>query len=101
VKILAIERDVPHVAAESFGPYLQAEAARAWELYQTGVIRELFFRADCHNAVLVLECADVSEAHAALNTLPLVREGLIAFEVIPLTAYPGFGRLFAAEQDGD
>jgi hypothetical protein len=29
-----------------------------------------------------------------LETLPLVREGLIAFEVIPLKPYPGLWRLF-------
>jgi len=29
-----------------------------------------------------------------LNTLPLVKEGLITFELIPLKAYPGFERLF-------
>jgi hypothetical protein len=30
-----------------------------------------------------------------LDTLPLVRERLIGFELVPLTAYPGFARLFA------
>jgi len=55
----------------------------------------LYFRADREEAVLVLECADVEEARAALNTLPLVREKLIGFDLIPLKAYPGFARLFA------
>jgi hypothetical protein len=54
----------------------------------------LYFRADRHEAVLVLECADVDEARSVLNTLPLVREQLIGFELIPLKAYPGFARLF-------
>lgn len=47
-------------------------------------------------AVLVLECADVAEADAVLTSLPLVAAGLIAFEVLPLRAYPGFSRLFEA-----
>ena len=34
-----------------------------------------------------------------LATLPLVQEGLITFELIPLAPYPGFARLF--EQDRD
>jgi len=46
---------------------------------------------------LVLECADVDEANAVLSTLPLVKAGLITFELIPLGPYPGFARLFAAE----
>ena len=76
---------------------LQAEAQRAWELQQAGVIRELYFRADRSEAVLVLECADVDEARSVLGTLPLVREQLIGFELIPLIAYPGFARLFAEQ----
>ena len=46
--------------------------------------------------MLILECEDVEEAKGFLNTLPLVREGLITFDVIPLTPYPGFSRLFGA-----
>jgi hypothetical protein len=45
--------------------------------------------------VLILECADIEEAREVLNTLPLVKEGLITFDVIPLVPYPGFSRLFA------
>ena len=98
MKLLAIERDLPAVAAENFAPHLAAEASRVWELYKAGIIRELYFRADRHEAVLVLECADVEEAQQMLGTLPLVRENLIAFELIPLAPYPGFARLFAVER---
>ena len=94
VKILAIEKEIPGVTDDEFKPHLEAEAARAWELYQAGVFRELYFRQDCSCAVLMLECADVEEAIEVLNTLPLVQEGLIAFDVTPLIPYPGFSRLF-------
>src|SRR5512139_311619 len=97
MKILAIEHDPPGITDAQFtAELLQAEARRAWELQQAGVIREMYFRADRDEAILVLECADVDEARSALETLPLVRERLIGFEVIPLKAYPGFARLFAA-----
>ncbi len=95
MKILALETEVPGVTDEQFAPHLEAEAMRAWELHQAGVIRELHFRTDRHEAVLVLECATVDEARQALATLPLVRAGLIAFDLVPLRAYPGFERLFA------
>jgi len=94
MRILAIEKEVPGVTAEQFRPHLKAEAARLWELYQAGVFRELYFRKDRPNALLILECAGVEEAKGALDTLPLVREGLISFEIIPLVPYPGFSRLF-------
>lgn len=96
MKILALERDFPDVDAAAFTrELLSAEARRAWELHQAGVIRELYFRADAEMAVLVLECADLSEAEAVLSSLPLVSAGLITFDLIPLAAYPGFARLFA------
>jgi len=97
MKILAIETEVPGVPDEAFTPHLKAEAERAWELYLTGALRELYFREDRDAAVLVLECADIAEASEVLGTLPLVREGLIAFELVPLVPYPGFSRLFAGE----
>jgi muconolactone delta-isomerase len=83
------------VAVTAFQPHLQAEAARVWELQQAGVLREIYFRQDRPDAVLILECADVAEAQRVLGTLPLVQAGLIAFEVISLKPYPGLARLFA------
>ncbi len=97
MKILALERDVPGVDDADFKPHSRAEAARVWELYQAGVVREIYFRADRPAAVLVLECADGDEAAEVLGTLPLVRAGLIAFDLVPLVAYPGFARLFAQD----
>ena len=96
MKILALEKDVPGVADDACGPHLKAEASRAWALQQAGVLRELYFRADWPGAVLVLECRDVDEARGVLATLPLVRAGLIDFDLIPLVPYPGFARLFAS-----
>jgi muconolactone delta-isomerase len=94
---LAIEREVLGITQQEFSPHLKREAAKVWELYQAGVFRELYFRQDQPSAVLVLECADIEEANEVLNTLPLVKEGLITFDIIPLKPYPGFSRLFGGE----
>ena len=94
MKILAIEHELPGASTESFKPFMKAEAMRAWELHQSGVIREMYFRQDRNEAVLILESSSVGEAKNALETLPLVQAGLISFELIPLKAYPGFARLF-------
>lgn len=97
MKILAIEQELPGAATEHFQYFARQEARTVWELYQSGFIRELYFRADRDEAVLVLECASASEAQEILSVLPFVRNGLIAFELIPLKAYPGFERLFTRE----
>jgi len=94
MKILALEKEVQGVPDEAFGPHLRDEAWRAWELHQSGVLRELYFREDWRGAVLVLESEDVAAAQQALATLPLVAKGLIQFDLIPLRPYPGFARLF-------
>ena len=97
MKILAIEHDIPNLKTEDFQPHLKAETRRVWELYQAGIIREIYFRADQTTAVLILECEHIQEANKLLSTLPLVKENLIRFELIPLVAYPGFERLFETE----
>ena len=94
MKILALEHELPGATAEQFQQYANDEARKVWELHQAGIIRELYFHADKNEAVLILECASVVEAHEILAALPFVREGLITFEIIPLKAYSGFARLF-------
>lgn len=93
MKILAIEKELPGTAPGSTKPYLKAEAAKVLELYRSGVIREFYFDEDRHRAVLILECASAAEARAILASLPLVEEGLIDFEIFPLSPYTGLVRL--------
>jgi hypothetical protein len=96
MKILAIEKEAEGVTADDFAPHMKAEAMRAWELYQSGVFREIYFtKGETPVAVIMLECASVGEAGKALDTLPLVKAGLISFDLMPLVPYPGFARLFA------
>ena len=97
MKILALEMEAANTTEHDFRPHLKAEAAGVWELCQAGIIREIYFREDAQIAVLILECESREEAQKALGTLPLVRKGLITFEVIPLVPYTGFLRLFASE----
>ena len=94
MKILALEVEAEGVRPEQYPPHLKAEARAVWELYQSGVIRELYFRADRSAAVLVLEGENTGEAQEILASLPLVKAGLITFDFIPLVPYPGFARLF-------
>ena len=95
MKILALEQELPGATPEGFHQHARQEARKVWELHQAGLIRELYFRADRNVAVLVLECPAVADAQKILAELPFVREGLIAFELVPLKPYSGFERLFA------
>jgi uncharacterized membrane protein len=93
MKFLALERERPGIPA-AFAPLLKDEARALWSLVQAGIVRESWFHASQHTAVLMLECSSVEDAQAHLAGLPLVAAGLIRFEVIPLAPYDGFARLF-------
>lgn len=93
MKVLAIEKEIHGVNDSDYTPWLEAEARKAWELNQEGLIRELYFTND-HCAVLVLEARDKAHAREIVNQLPLVQQKLIDFDLMALTAYPGFARLF-------
>lgn len=99
MKILALEKEIPGTTPEQFTSHLRAEAARLWELYKSGQVRETYFRQNRSEAVLILECENAEGARQILEGLPLVQAGLIRFEIIPLVPYPGFERLF--EKQGD
>ena len=94
MKIIALERELAGATSEADQRFARDEAHKAWDLHQSGLIRELYFRVDESSAVLVLECESTDDAAKILAELPFVREGLISFELIPLRAYPGFARLF-------
>jgi len=93
MKVLAIEIEMPGVKDSDYTPYLEAEAWKVWELQQQGLIREMYFT-DEQYAALVLEAKDKAHAREILSQLPLVEQRLIDFELMALTAYPGFARLF-------
>jgi hypothetical protein len=96
MKILALETEVNGVRDDQFTlELLVAEAQRAWELYQEGTIRELYFSQEQYEAVLILECGDSDEAQRVIDSLPLVKAGLIGFKIVPLVPYDGFARLFS------
>ncbi len=98
MKLIALEHEQPDARPLDYTPdLLAAEARRVYELQQAGVIREIHFRADRNEAVLILECNSLDDARTALDTLPLAQAGLITFEIIPLKPYPGLARLFMGD----
>jgi hypothetical protein len=92
--ILAMEREVRGKSRKAMEPYLQEEAAQVWELVQDGVIREVHFRQDRDELVLLMDCQDDAVAKEKLSKLPLVERGFIAFDLIPLRPYEAYSRSF-------
>jgi hypothetical protein len=95
MKILAIAKVDPLTTPQKIQPHLEAEVKYAWKLYKEGTVREMY---NCQDrplgVVFVLECSSVDEARKVLDELPVVREKLIDFEIIPLGPFSYFETLF-------
>jgi muconolactone delta-isomerase len=78
---------------EAFTPELIArEGLRVRELYASGILRQIWRRADTPGAAIVWEAASESEVRAAIATLPLFQAEMIETAFFaPLAPYPGFG----------
>lgn len=94
MKYLAIEKENIGVTTELFTPHLKDESIKVLELFEKGIIREIYFD-QSHCAVIILECDNFNEAMEELNKLPLVKNGLINFEFRELRPYTGFSRLLS------
>lgn len=96
MKILAIEKQLKAVDWKNESLILIQEAKSAYKLMLEGVLREIYF-SENKNAILILECEGKIIAKQLLDKLPLVKKGIIDFEIIELQPYTGFTRLMNAE----
>lgn len=92
MKILAIEKELADIDWSIENNTLEKEAKQAYQLYLSGYFREIYFN-EFHNAVIILECESIEKANELLNSLPLVKKGMIAFELMQLNPYTGFDRI--------
>ena len=70
---------------DDFAPRLGAELTRVRELYSEEFIRQIWSRSDRPGAALVVEAGDSEALEAQINTLPLVKAGMVEIDaVVPL-----------------
>ena len=71
------------------------EVRKVWDLYKSGLIRSIHRREDVRGVVLMLEADNKEDVEKAMESLPLVKAGLVVINnVIPLKPYLSFERLF-------
>lgn len=92
MKILAIEKETAGTDWGQLQDLLMQEARHVYQLYLSDALREIYFTEN-KNAVLVLEAPDTHTALQLLQTLPLVKSGKIAFELMELHPYSGYERI--------
>jgi hypothetical protein len=97
MKILVMPKPIEGVSREELLQHAPAEVRAVWDLYEQGICREFYTRAnEPGRVVLMFESASVEAAKEALATLPFAQLHLIDFDVIPLAPFTGLARLFQA-----
>ena len=94
MRILCLDRPKPGATMEKYQPYMLDEVRHTWQAYKSGIVRDIYFRQDRPGVAVFVECASVDEAQKALAEFPLVKAGLIDFEVIPLGSFANWELLF-------
>ena len=62
-----------------------------WELVQKGVIAQWYFKVgDQPGLFILVNCDSMEEARELIDTAPMVKEGLIEFDIDPVNQFPRF-----------
>src|ERR1700755_2622774 len=82
--VLTILTPKPGVTVEQVMQIMPAEIRATVPLYLEGKIQQWFTRGDGRGVIFILNCKDVAEAKALMESLPLSKENLINEECIPV-----------------
>ncbi|GFM37272.1 hypothetical protein [Desulfovibrio psychrotolerans] len=98
MKILAIDKVLESATPEGIKTNFMKEVDQTVKLYLADVVREIYFRQDRSGTVLVLEAPSLEDARKMIETLPLVREKMIDFDLIPLGPFMPLALLLENDQ---
>jgi len=91
---LVITHDKPNVNWKEQEQLLKQEAKVLWDLQKNNIIRNIWFTKNTREAVLIIETENIIRTKEIIDTFPLVKEGLITYDIVELVAYDGYERLF-------
>jgi hypothetical protein len=82
--VLTILSPKPGVTPEQVMKIMPAEIRATVPLYLDGKIQQWFTRGDGRGVVFILNCKDVADARALIESLPLSKENLVDEQFIPV-----------------
>lgn len=97
MQVLVIARVKSGIPVEQVLPFVRGEAAQAWEFYASEQIRQMYYIADMSGAIMIWEGESVESVTQEVQKLPMVKEGILACEILPLKPYTGYESLFAQQ----
>jgi hypothetical protein len=82
--VLTILSPKPGVTAEQVMKIMPAEIRATVPLYLEGKIQQWYTRGDGKGVIFIMNCKDVAEAKALIESLPLSKENLVDEQFIPV-----------------
>src|SRR6202048_2904201 len=82
--VLAILSPKPGATVEQIMKVMPVEIRATVPLYLDGKIQQWFTRDDGKGVIFILNCKDVAEARALIESLPLSKENLVDEQFIPV-----------------
>jgi hypothetical protein len=82
--VLAMLSPKPGVTVEQVMKIMPAEIRATVPLYLEGKIQQWFTRGDGRGVIFIMNCKDVAEARALIESLPLSKENLMDEQLIPV-----------------
>jgi len=82
--VLTMLTPKPGVTAEQVMKIMPAEIRATVPLYLDGKIQQWYTRGDGKGVIFLLNCKDVAEARALIESLPLSKENLMDEQFIPV-----------------
>ena len=82
--VLTILTPKPGIRVEQVMKIMPAEIHATVPLYLDGKIQQWFTRGDGKGVIFILNCKDVDEARALVESLPLAKENLVDEQFIPV-----------------
>lgn len=85
-------RMCPGVTRDQIVKHLKADVdKKTWELIKEGIIAHWFFKkGDQPGVVALLNCDNMEEARRLLKEAPMVKNGLLEFDIDPVDHFPHF-----------
>lgn len=91
--VLVLLTAKPGVTREQVMKFMPAEIRATVRLYLNGTIQQWYARGDGKGTVFILNCKDLTEAEAVINSLPLSGENLLDHQFIPVGPLTPLGAL--------
>jgi len=92
MKVFAIASPTPAFTPETLKPHMKTEVPATLQHYLDGKIEQFWFQ-EGKGPIFLLNVGSVEEAQAELATLPLVKAGLMTYQLLPVGPLMPLGRL--------